>query len=232
MRHRILFRPDDPAAGAAGGGDPPSGDPAAPAKGDPPKDPPAPPPKIEFTPEQQAHIDALVTERVKRAEKAAEKKATQQADEAARRAQMDESERLKAEKQDAEKRASDAEAAANARVVKAEAKLAAVAAGIKPERVEAALRMLDISTISVSDDGEPDAAAIALALQNLKKEIPELFGDSTGGAQRSGGDFGGGGAQKRIYTEAEIKAMSSEDFGKVQDDVMAAMREGRVVASK
>lgn len=107
--------------------------------------------KVEFTPEQQARIDELIAERVRRAERSAASRAQSEAAEAARRAQMDETERLKAEKADAEKRAEEATARADRTIVDAEARIAATAAGAKPERLDRIIRLLDLEAVEVTE---------------------------------------------------------------------------------
>lgn len=183
--------------------------------------------KVEFTAEQQAAIDKLVTERVKRAETAAAKRATEQAAEAAQRAQMDETERLKAEKADADKRAAEAEARANRTLVNAEARIAAAAAGAKPERIDRILRMLDLEDVAV-EDGTPDAKAVAAAVKALKGDVPELFGSAA--PARSGTEIEGG-EGKRTWTRAQIAELGKKpaEYAKHEADIDAAFREGRIV---
>lgn len=229
MRYGILFRPDDgTGAGSSGPAPAPASTPA------PPESPQTPPPtKIEFSKEQQAHIDALIADAKARAEAKGKTAGKTEAEQAAQRAQMDEVDRLKAEKADAEKRTADARAAANTRIVRAEAKLAAVAAGVRPERVDAALRLIDLSAISVGEDGEPDAGAIALAFTSLKVELPELFGGASG-TPRSGGDFGQGPAGKRTYAQSEYAKLCAdgEYFEANREELLAANREGRILFGK
>lgn len=184
--------------------------------------------KVTFTPEQQAHIDSLIADRVERAKNTAKEQALAEAKQQRDREQMDELDRVKAEKADAEKVAGDAVAERDRVIVQAEAKVQALATGVSAERLEKALRLLDLDDVKV-DDGKVDAGAIKKAVEKLKGEIPELFGGATG-AQRSGGDFSGGGEGKRSFTAAEVKAMSPEEYAKHRDEIMAAMREGRYTA--
>lgn len=183
--------------------------------------------RVEFTAEQQAAIDKLVAERVKRAETAAEKRAKEQAAEAAKRAQMDETERLKAEREDAEKRATEAVARAEKTLVTAEARIAAAAAGAKPERIDRILRLLDLDGVAV-DDGTPDGKAIAAAVKALKGEVPELFGVAS--PARSGTEIEGG-EGKRTWTRAQIAELGKkpDEYAKHEADIDAAFREGRIV---
>jgi hypothetical protein len=180
--------------------------------------------KVTFTPEQQAHIDSLVAERVDRAKKSARQEALDQAKEEREREQMDELDRVKAEKADAEKEASEAQAERDRVIVSAEAKVAALAAGVPADRLGKALRLLDLEAVEVTG-GKVNEAAIKQAVEGLKVEIPELF--AAAGAQRSGGDFSGGGEGKRSFTAAEVKAMSPKEYAEHREEIMAAMREGR-----
>jgi hypothetical protein len=140
--------------------------------------------------------------------------------------QMDELERVKAEKADAEKTASDAVSERDRILIQSKAEVAALAAGVSAERLEKAIRLLDLEGVTV-DEGKVDAKAIGKAVEKLKGEIPELFGSSS--ADRNGGDFGGG-AGKRTFTSDEVKAMSPKEYAEHRDEIMAAMREGRYKA--
>lgn len=183
--------------------------------------------KVKFTPEQQAAIDELVAERVRRAERAAAKREQDEAAEAARRAQMDETERLKAEKEDAEKRAAEALAKAERTLVNAEARVVAAAAGAKPERLDRIIRLLDLDGVAV-EDGTPDAKAIAAAVDALKADVPELFAAGAP-SKRSGADIDGGDG-KRVWTRAQIAELAKwpAEYAKHEAEIDAAMREGRI----
>lgn len=133
----------------------------------------------------QAEVDAIIEKRLGQAKKAWEK---DQAD-AAEKAKMTEAEKAKAEKAEAEKAAEERTATANARVIRSEAKVAAVAAGVRPDRAKAFLRVVDLEGIEVDDDGEPDAKAIAKAVKSTLEDFPEFKG-AAGGKGPSGGDHG------------------------------------------
>jgi len=185
------------------------------------------PAKVEFSPEQQAHIDSLITERVKRAEAAAEKRIKEEAAEAARRAQMDESERLQAEKADAEKRAAEADERADRALIDAEARVAALTLGAKPERVARILKLIDLGDVAVTD-GAADEAAVKRAVEALKEELPELFAASAGPG-RSGAEMGGTG--KASWTRAQIAALARDPkaYAEHEAEIDAALAEGRIV---
>lgn len=139
----------------------------------------------------QDELDAILAKRLARERKAWE----QQIEEERRKAAMTEAERLKAEKEEAERRAKEAQAAAHRRIVQAEAKAQALALGVRPERLEYALRLADLSEVEVGDDGEPDAAAIKAALEKVLNDLPELRGATA--PAKSGSEFQGGGTVDR-----------------------------------
>ena len=118
---------------------------------------------------------------------------------------------------------------AAATLVGAEARVAALSAGAPAAKLAGILKLADLSDVEVTD-GEVDQTAVKAAIATVKKDYPELFGAQPSGPASSGADFTGAPQGKRTYTEAEIKAMSTSDFFKAQDDINAAYKEGRVVA--
>lgn len=137
----------------------------------------------------QAELDAILSKRLARERKQWE----QQVEDAKKKAAMDETERLKAEKAEAEQKAQAAQAAANQRLIKAEAKVQAAALGVKPERIDYAIRLADLSGVEVGDDGEPDAKAVKAAIEAVLRDVPELKGVS--GSVGTGSNPGGDGNQ-------------------------------------
>jgi len=170
----------------------------------------------------QAELDAIV-----KREKAKQEKATKaEAEEAARVAALSETDRLKAEKVAADAKTTAAIETGKAALVRADAKLAAVVAGASIEKAPLVLRLADLSDIDVTDD-VPDAVAIKAAIEKVKAEVPELF--VAAGTERSGGDFQGGSSSKKIWTRAEIAALSgTPEFEKYKDDINRAVSEGRI----
>lgn len=134
----------------------------------------------------QTDVDAIAA-KVRTEER---RKAKAEAEEEARKAQMSEAERLKAEKAEAEAKAEAARAAADARALKADLKVAAAAAGVKAERLDYVLRLVDITSIPVTD-GEPDQKAIKDAIGRILTDFPELKGEQA--QARGGSNFGGSG---------------------------------------
>jgi hypothetical protein len=222
----VLFRPDDGggAGGGAGGnddddskkgaagGDDKGG--AGAAGGD---------AKVTFTPEQQAHIDSLVADRVDRAKKATQKQTKTELEAEANRAAMGETERLKAELEDEKKKTQATTQQANERILRTEAKLQLTAKGYSPEQAAVLMRAIDLSAVDFDDAGEFDAKAVSDAIDAVAKVMPPA---TSAGTQRSGPDFKGGDNKgKRVYTKDEIAAMSPKEFSEGEADIDAAMAE-------
>lgn len=149
----------------------------------------------------QAELDKVVSDRLAREAKKLRADIQAELKAEADKAAMTEAERLKAEKDAAAKSAADATTKANARVIRAEAKVLAVAAGVKPERIDYALRLADLSGVEVNDDGNPDSDAITKALNQVLTDVPELKGETPGKGGAEGFDGGKGGT----VTEAQVK---------------------------
>lgn len=161
--------------------------PADPAPTDPPADPPADPAaskKVELT---QAELDAMIAKASGRAAKDTEKRLKDEAS----RASLDEVERLKLEKQDADQKAADATARANARLVAADAKLAAQTAKVKSDRIDAFLKLVDLSGVEVDDDGNVDTKALKKLIDAGVKDYPEFIDNGTQPPPRGGGQHNG-----------------------------------------
>ena len=189
-------------------GDPPKNDPPAdPPKADPPADPPKPPTDDgkTFT---QADLDKLAA-KVRAEEKA---KAKAEADKAA----LSETERLKLEKEEADKKASDATSAANQRAIRSEAKLYALSAGVKAERIDTALRLADLTAVTVGDDGEPNAAAIKIAIDKVLADVPELKGEAGG---KGGTDLSGSNPNDKPLTDELIAEMGAEELSRRMPEI-------------
>lgn len=153
----------------------------------------------------QADLDALIGKRLSLAKAEWEKDAETKAD----RDKMDEADRLKAEKADAEKATQDAMTKANERIVRASAKVTAVDLGANPKRVDALLRLADLTDVTVGDDGEPDAPAVKAALEAALKEYPEFKASAAKGNGASGGEHKSGGDSKpSSLKEAVAQAMA------------------------
>ncbi len=199
--------PEGSGEGAAGQGE---------GSGTPPEGTGTEAPKLTLT---QAELDAQINARLAKAQKQWQDKA--EADAAA--AAMTETERLKAEKDQAIKDAADKVKGANAKLVGADARVQAVAAGVKSERVALFLKNVDLSDIEVDDDGNFDEAKVKAAVQATLDLLPEFKG-STAPAGSSGGDHTGGTGKK--WTREEVGKLSAEEFAKNETEIMAQMRAG------
>jgi len=153
----------------------------------------------------QADLDALIDKRVGMARKGWEGDAKT----AAERAKLDDAERAKAEKADAEKERDDAKREALATKVEVTAERLALAAKVDPSKVERFMRLVDLADIdSLTADGKPDAAAVKAAVEATLKDFPEFKAAAGGG--RSGADFNGGGDDKpKSMQDAVARRMAS-----------------------
>jgi hypothetical protein len=157
---------------------------------DPPADPPKPPEKVVFTAEQQAEVDRIASERAQRERKKfadyddlKTKLSTLETAEAERaKAAMTETERVQAEKDDALKRAQEAEAQrtealskADKRVIKSEFKALAREMGVRADALDDAHVLADLTGVSVDDEGNVVGAKEAVeALMAAKPYLAEV----------------------------------------------------------
>lgn len=156
----------------------------------------------------QDELDKLIQREKGKAERAAQKRFEDER----RKADMTEAEKLKAEKETAQKERDEARSAANSRVIRADAKDALRDKGVPREKIERALKLIDLGGVEVDEKGEPDATAISRAVDLLLKDIPELTGGSSGG-DKGGSDMGGGGGGDDL-TQEQIDKMTPEEYGK------------------
>lgn len=119
-------------------------------------------------------------------------------------------------------RTRDAESAAlakaNERLVSASIKAAAAGKLTNPAL---ALKLLDLSSFDVDDDGEVDDAAIGAAIDDLIEKEPYLAAGAQGARPRfEGGADGGtrGTAGKPQVTEEQLKSMTPEQIVKAQNE--------------
>lgn len=140
----------------------------------------------------QAELDRIVGERLAR-----EKEKTKDYDDLKKKAaahdkaeaeKLSEVERLTKEKGEAESRSAQAIATANARLILAEVKLVSATAGIPADKLDAAVKLADLSGVKVADDGTITGAKEAL--EACLKAYPFL--KAPAGAVGSGGGNPGG----------------------------------------
>ena len=126
----------------------------------------------------QADLDSIIGKRLAKDRKSWEK---EKADEI-EAAKLSETDRLKKEKADAEKKGEEVLKTANSRLVKAEVITKAVA--LKIIDPDAAYALMDRTDVDVSDDGT--VSGIDVSLQKLIKDKPYLVGDKV--VTRTGDD--------------------------------------------
>lgn len=194
---------------------------------EPPADPQEPPKT--FT---QDELDRVVADRIARERKKSEKyadyddlktklTALQEAEELRKKADMTEAERLESEKAEALKKAQEAEergnaklSAANQRIINAEFKSLARDSNVPADRIAAALKLADLSAVTVDDDGNP--LGIEDAVKALVEANPYLVEiakpKAIGGA--GGGDPLPDRTKEQLLTEAADKARKT---GRIED---------------
>lgn len=180
---------------------------------------------ISFTPEQQAHIDKLISKTVGRERTRLEGELKTLKD----RGDMDEVTRLTAELADRDAAIATSAATVLATKVETRAERAALAAGVKPERLDRFMRLVDIDVDTLTADGKPDADAITALVATTLADVPEFKGaaSTTGGAP-TGADLTGGNGQPKTWTRAEIAALSLEDFETHEAEINAQLKAGKV----
>ena len=154
----------------------------------------------------QEDVDRIIRERLERERRAWEQRLEVERDEA-----------LKA-REEAEKRAAEA-------MTMAEAKVVALTLQARPDRIDDIVGKLDLASL-VDESGSPKREAIETALKDVLERYPEWRSDSK--PPRSGGDFARG-EGARTFTAAEVAAMTPEQYEQHRDEILAAMREGRIV---
>lgn len=155
--------------------------------------------KVEMT---QAELDALIAKTHGKAKGQAEADLKKYLEAQGKTAE----EQAKQAAKDADDRAKSATEKANGRLVKADAKVAAVTAGVKGERVDAVLKLADLSDVEVSDDGDVDPKAVKKAIDAVLKEYPEFKAGGSGKGGASGGEHNGNSGTKPKTMEDAVAA--------------------------
>lgn len=183
---QLFLTPDD----GTGAGDTLSTDtPTPPA---PNVDTPTPP--AELTAEQQAAVDAEVQRQVSATIKsktaAAEAKLAADLKALADAENMDAEQKANARAEAAEKAADARVAASNTRLITADAKVAALDAKANPARVDALLKLADLSEVTVDEDGNVDADAVKKAVNKALADFPEFKAEAAPKPGASAGEHG------------------------------------------
>ena len=153
--------------------------PAPPAPGD---GDPTPPAGKTFT---QEELDAIIAKRLAREQKQWETKL----EEEKAKANMTEQERLKAELEEAKQAGQKAAEAANRRLISAELKVEAAAAGVPADRMDALAKLADLADAAVGDDGK--VSGVKEAIASCLAANPFLLAGAQGGANLPGNPRGG-----------------------------------------
>lgn len=162
-----------------------------------PPAPPAPPEPPAYTPPaSQADLDRIIASRLERekakyADYEALKQKAAEHDKAVEAAKTDAEKAIEAARSEGESKATEA---ANARVVRSEAKVALAGAGAR--NADAAVKLLDLAGLKVGDDGEVDAAALKTKVDALKSSDAYLFDDGKKAPPKPDKSQGGGGDDK------------------------------------
>lgn len=130
----------------------------------------------------------------------------------------------------AESNAAKAEAKALATDVSASAQRLALAAGVNPARVAKFLKLLDLDPAAVAPGGKIVDASIQDLIDDELKDSPEFKGEATPAPKAPEGqaaDHSGGGndGAPKVWTRAQVDALSVADFEKHEEAIMKQMRE-------
>ncbi|MCD9024322.1 scaffolding protein [Cohnella silvisoli] len=200
---------------------------------DPPIDPPVDPPKkLELT---QEEFDAKIEERLARERKKyaghdemkTKLAALEQAEEDRKKAEMSDKERADADTAAAIKRAEDAEAdrdraltAANQRLINAEFRAVARELNVRPDALDDALKLADLTSIKVDEEGNVVGVKDAVqALITNKPYLVEKPKPKNIGGPNGDGDEKPDKTKEQLLKEAAEKARKS---GRIEDRIAYA----------
>jgi maltoporin len=187
-------------------------DPQAPPALNPPASTPAPDVDKTFT---QADVDRLIADRLKRAKPADYddvKAKAKQFDDLQAATASDLEKAVTAARKEGE---TEATKRANARLVSAEAR--ALAAEMQFRKPGHAVRLIDLSAVSVGDDGEVDTAAVRTLLDDLAKDDPLLLVVPDDGRPKGNADQG-------VRAPAPTGNARLDDLAQIEADLKAASR--------
>lgn len=170
----------------------------------------------------QADFDAEVDKRIQSALKAERARVTRESEKQQDDAQLPELERVK--KQLSETQAQLRERAATDSIVEA-----AQSVGAKnPGNIAKLMR----AQIEFDEAGQPVNVTEVVAA--FKRDYPELFGENKSGAQQAATSIdagarngGAGGTGKTVYRQSQLNDRAF--YERNRDDILAAMREGRIL---
>lgn len=172
----------------------------------------------------QADVDRIVQERLNRAEKKWKTTYEAQLEEERKKAAMTETEKLKAEKEEAEKKAQDAMRVANERLLQAEVKAAAVALNIVDP--DAAYALMDKDLVEIDEGG---------TIKDVNKALTALIADKPYLVREKEKQPIGGGSRPaptdtptKVYTKAELERMSPDEINKHWGDISEQLQKGLI----
>ena len=139
---------------------------------------------------------------------------------------MTEIDKLKKQAQDAETARDTATNSANSALRMADAKLIAQGLGVKTERIDKFLRLVDLNEVDVKDNKVDVQSLKGLLIQELE-DMPE-FKTQTTTSQGGGGDFSGsgkgeGGSGSDLLTMDAIRNMSSDQVADRIEEIRTFM---------
>lgn len=113
----------------------------------------------------------------------------------------------------------------------AEAKSLALAAGVKPDRVDRFAKLVDVDS-ALKDVDRSDSSKVSDALKSAVastlEDVPEFKASSANVPSTSGGDRSSGDSGKPVYTQDQINNMSRDELIEKADDLTEALAEGRI----
>ena len=155
----------------------------------------------------QAELDRVISDRLKREREGWQK----ELDEKTKLAQMSEAERLQKEIADRDAaliRASDEH---RAQLLRLSARSEALALGIRPEHVDDAIRLADLTNVAY-DGISPDPVGIQSALKTVLTRLPAL----SGGSSAAGASMGGNVDDNKILSLDEMRQLAQANPAEYQ----------------
>ncbi|MFA9432936.1 MULTISPECIES: hypothetical protein [unclassified Egicoccus] len=169
----------------------------------------------------QADLDKAIDARIARERKRHERELRQAKRQAGKQTDNDGSD-------DADKKVT----AATARAVKAEARAAAIAAGVSKDRAARFVGLADLDDIDslLTDDGDVDTDAIEALVDDTLEEWPEFKPAEGKGKTGASGSDGHRGEDKqtKVWTRAEIAELDDVEYEKNREEIQRQIRKGLV----
>lgn len=175
--------------------------------------------KPQFT---QAEVDEMFQKRMATEKAKLEKELADRAEVE----KLEGAEKAEAEAKLAREQAEATTAAAHTALIDTELRAQALAAKVKPERVEAFLRTLDRSGITVNEAMQVDQLMARGAVAKAVELMPEFVG-STKPPPPGGGDHDGEG-DPTVWTKAKIAALSATEYEANREEIHRQMAAGTI----